>query len=429
MGHCCRPDTVEIRSKNTGGIGMIDKLSLRDLTLKGKKVLMRVDFNVPQDETLAITDDTRIRAALPSIQHVLEHGGALILMSHLGRPKGSSSEKYSLKPVAERLSELIGRPVNMASDTIGSHAQELICNIKAGDIILLENVRFHRAEEKPDEDPSFAETLAAFGDVYVNDAFGTAHRAHSSTCAIARFFPGASASGFLLEKEIEFLGKTMKTPQKPFYAIIGGAKVSTKLGIIEALLEKVDGLIIGGGMSYTFFKAQGIEIGDSICEDDFLDVAKKIMTKCEERNISLLLPRDLIIADDFSNDANIRVIAAKDGIPEGYQGMSVGPDFITDCREFLQDAKTIMWNGPVGVFEFTSFAEGTFEIAEILAGSKATTIVGGGDSVSAIKKSGLSEKFSHISTGGGASLEYIQYGSLPGIDALSEKKLDAAVSE
>lgn len=394
---------------------MTNKLSLRDLNIKDHKILMRVDFNVPLNSECQITDDTRIQAALPSIKYVLDHGGALILMSHLGRPKGERKPEMSLKPCADRLSELLGIPVIMAPDCIGEETKKLVNNLKPGEVILLENLRFHIAETKPDTDPSFAKQMADFGYYYVNDAFGTAHRSHSSTATIAQYFRGRAASGFLMDKEIKFLGNALAKPKPPFYAIIGGAKVSSKIGVIESLIPRVDGIIIGGGMAYTFWKALGKNIGNSLCEDDFIDQAKKIMTKCK----NLLLPLDTIAASSFNNDATTKLVTEDEGIPDGYMGLDIGPKTIHVFLETLKDAKTVLWNGPLGVCEMPNFARGTTEIARGLADLSATTIVGGGDSIAAINATGLSNKFSHLSTGGGASLEYIEYGHLPGIDALS----------
>lgn len=395
------------------------KLSLKDLPVTGKKVLMRVDFNVPLDKNQAITDDSRIRAALPSIQYVLNNGGALILMSHLGRPKGKTTE-LSLAPCAARLSQLLHKPVVMAPDCIGEEVENLAQNLKPGQILLLENLRFHEAEEKPDKDKTFAKSLAKLGDVYVNDAFGTAHRAHSSTAAITQYFPDSSAAGFLLQKEIDFLSQLVSEPKRPFVAMIGGAKVSSKIGVIKALLEKVDALLIGGGMAFTFFKAQGIPIGKSIHEDDFLQEAKKIIEAAKSKKIPLLLPVDVIVASEPTHDATAQVIPVSQGIPDNLQGLDVGPQTVALFTQQLQPALTVLWNGPLGVFEVPAFAKGTLAIAEVVAALKATTIVGGGDSVAAIEMAGVADKISHLSTGGGASLEFLELGTLPGIEALSE---------
>lgn len=400
---------------------MIDVLTLEDLDVKGKKVLVRVDFNVPLNDQGKITDDTRIRASLPTIEYILSHGGSVILMSHLGRPKGKKDPAFSLKPCAEHLAKLLKKPVKLAPDCIGKKVKSLIDALKPGEVLLLENLRFHSAEEKPEEDPSFAKQLAELGDLYVNDAFGTAHRAHSSTATIAKYFPGMSAAGFLLQKEIEFLGSHFSHPKHPFYAIIGGAKVSSKLGVLNSLLSKVDALFIGGGMAYTFFKAQGIKIGKSICEDELLEEARKFLQTAKSKKIPIYFPEEIVIADAFDKEAKHKTIAVKDGIPSGWQGMDVGPKTISTWTHTLQNAQMIFWNGPLGVFEFPAFAKGTNAMAEALSKTRAITVIGGGDSVAAINQLGIGDKFSHISTGGGATLEYIEQGHLPGIDALSKK--------
>jgi len=386
---------------------------------------MRVDFNVPQDKEGMITDDSRIKASLPSIKYVLDNGGSLILMSHLGRPKGEPNSEFSLKPVAERLGELLGCEVMMASDCIGPEVEQTARKLKPGQILLLENLRFHDAEEKPDSDPSFAKKLASLGDVYVNDAFGTAHRAHSSTVSIAKLFPGAAAAGFLMEKEIKFLGAALLAPKHPFIAIIGGAKISSKLGVIKALLEKVDTLLIGGGMAYTFLRAQGIEIGDSIVEDDLIGEAKELLALASQKGVKLLLPEDIMITDKICESGQSRIIPTPEGIPDGMMGVDIGPKTIKAFNKALETAQTVLWNGPVGVFEIPAFSQGTHAIAKTLANLSATTIVGGGDSIAAIQEVGVADKISHISTGGGASLEFIEYGTLPGIEALSSSKQTA----
>lgn len=399
----------------------MDKLSLKDLDLSGKKVIMRVDFNVPFEKEGAISDDTRIRAALPSIKYVLDKGGSLIVMSHLGRPKGEKKPEFSLKPVAKRLKELLGSPVIFAEDCIGPEVEKQAKALKPGEVLLLENLRFYKAEEKPDTDPSFAKKLASYADLYVNDAFGTAHRSHSSTATIAEYFPGRAAAGFLLEKEIDFLGGLLENPKRPFYAIIGGSKVSTKMGVLRSLAEKVDGIFVGGGMTFTFLKAQNIPIGNSIHEDDLLQEAREFQKHCAEKDIKLFMASDLVIADDFKESANTQIVQADDGIPDGWEGMDIGPKTLEEWKKALSGAKTVFWNGPVGVFEMPPFAKGTNGLAEALAKLDATTVVGGGDSLAAINKLELGEKFSHLSTGGGASLEFIEYGKLPGIEALSDK--------
>lgn len=408
---------------------MSRKLSIKDLALKDKKVLMRVDFNVPLDKEGHITDDSRIAAALPSIQYVMEKGGSLILMSHLGRPSGKRSKEFSLKPCAERLSQLIGKEVLMAPDCIGSDVETMVRNIKPGQIILLENLRYHRAEEHPQENQEFAGQLASLGDVYVNDAFGAAHRAHASITEVPKFFPQKAAAGFLMEKEIQFLGNTLIDPKRPFFAILGGAKLSTKFGVIEALLKKTDALFIGGGMAFTFLKAQGISIGDSIHEDDFLEKAKLLLISANKESMRLMLPLDFIVANRISADAETKLVEADKGIPQGFQGVDIGPKTIEIFSQKLQGAATVFWNGPLGVFEIPAFASGTKSIAQTLASITATTIVGGGDSIAALHAAGLAARMSHLSTGGGASLEYIEFGTLPGIDILSDSNCKKLVNE
>lgn len=398
---------------------MFQKLSLRDLSFNGKKVLMRVDFNVPLDKSQKILDNSRIAAALPSIRYVLENGGALILMSHLGRPKGKPSKEFSLAPVALELSKLIGKPVKMAPDCVGDEVQKLAKELKPGEILLLENLRFNPAEEAPAKDPSFAENLASLGDFYVNDAFGTAHRAHSSTVEITKYFKGKSAAGFLLEKEIKFLGQALSDPKRPFVAIIGGAKISTKIGVLKALLEKVDTLLIGGGMAYTFFKSEGLKIGKSICEDNQLKEAEEILKLAHERQVKLLLPEDVVVVKELSENSPAKAIAIDQGIPEDMEGVDIGPQTIKTFQEELLMAKTIIWNGPLGVFEIKQFSKGTFAIAKAISETDALTIAGGGETISAIKEVGVENHITHLSTGGGATLEFIEYGTLPGIDALS----------
>lgn len=401
---------------------MLKKLSIVDLPLHGKKILMRVDFNVPLNKNGEITDDTRIVASLPSINYVLEHGGALILMSHLGRPKGKKASESSLAPCAKRLSEMLGKPVLLAPDCVGPETEKLAKSLKPGEIMLLENLRFHQGEEHPDEDPNFAKQLASMGDFYVNDAFGAAHRAHSSITEIAKYFPGKSATGFLLEKEISFLGKALLEPRRPFCAIIGGAKISTKIGVIESLLHKADVLLIGGGMAYTFYKAQGWSIGNSLHEDAFVAKAKDLLKISGNGAARLILPLDNVVADKVEDGAVTKITNASEGIPEGYQGVDIGPKTIQKFTEELKKASTILWNGPLGVFEIKEFAKGTNAIAQVVSELNATTIVGGGDSIAALQQAGLADKISHLSTGGGASLEYIEYGTLPGVDALSASK-------
>ena len=395
----------------------MNKKTVRDIDVAGKKVLVRCDFNVPLDgETGTITDNRRIRAAIPTIQYLIDHNAKVILCSHLGRPKGEANPKYSLKPVAEELSKLLGKEVKLAKDVIGEDAQKLTSEIKEGEVVLLENVRFHKEEEK--NDPEFAKKLASFAEIYVNDAFGTAHRAHASTAGVADYLP--AVSGFLIEKELEFLGSSLEKPVRPFVAILGGAKVSDKIGVIENLIEKVDTLIIGGGMAYTFYKAQGHHIGTSICEEDKLDLATSLLKKAEEKGVKLLLPVDNHVSSEYSNDGEDRFVESTE-IPDGFMGLDIGPKTIENFKNAIKNAKTVLWNGPLGVTEFSKFAEGTRAIATALAESDAVTIIGGGDSAAAVEKMGLADKMTHISTGGGASLEFLEGKVLPGIDCLNNK--------
>ena len=395
----------------------MNKKTVRDIDVAGKKVLVRCDFNVPLDgETGTITDNRRIRAAIPTIQYLIDHNAKVILCSHLGRPKGEVNPKYSLKPVAVELSKLLGKEVKLAKDVIGEDAQKLTSEIKEGEVVLLENVRFHKEEEK--NDPEFAKKLASFAEIYVNDAFGTAHRAHASTAGVADYLP--AVSGFLIEKELEFLGSSLEKPVRPFVAILGGAKVSDKIGVIENLIEKVDTLIIGGGMAYTFYKAQGHHIGTSICEEDKLDLATSLLKKAEEKGVKLLLPVDNHVSSEYSNDGEDRFVESTE-IPDGFMGLDIGPKTIENFKNAIKNAKTVLWNGPLGVTEFSKFAEGTRAIATALAESDAVTIIGGGDSAAAVEKMGLADKMTHISTGGGASLEFLEGKVLPGIDCLNNK--------
>ncbi|KAM0950800.1 putative phosphoglycerate kinase [Dioscorea sansibarensis] len=400
---------------------MAAKKSVGDLKgadLKSKRVFVRVDLNVPLDENLNITDDTRVRAAVPTIKYLMEHGARVILSSHLGRPKGVTP-KYSLKPLVPRLSELLGVNVEMANDCIGEEVEKMVAALPDGGVLLLENVRFHKEEEK--NDPEFSKKLASLADLYVNDAFGSAHRAHASTEGVAKFLKPAVA-GFLMQKELDYLVGAVANPKKPFAAIVGGSKVSTKIGVIESLLEKVDILILGGGMIFTFYKAQGYSVGSSLVEEDKLDLATALIEKAKTKGVSLLLPSDVVAADKFAADANSKVVPAS-GIPDGWMGLDVGPDSIKTFCETLDTTKTIIWNGPMGVFEFEKFASGTEAIAKKLAeltGKGVTTIIGGGDSVAAVEKAGLADKMSHISTGGGASLELLEGKSLPGVLALDD---------
>ena len=429
----------------------MDKMTLRDVDLKGKRVVMRVDFNVPmaKDGSGKITDDTRIVAALPSIKYVLEQGGSLVLMSHLGRPKGvklgaapnPDNAAFTLKPVAEALSAKLGIEVKFVPDCMA--ADDVVKALKPGEVALLENTRFYKAEDgkvkKDDEkkgihlsDEEFAakkaelkaqrvemsKKLASYGDIYCNDAFGTAHRAHASTAVITKYI-GTSVAGFLMEKEIAFLGNAVNNPVRPFVAILGGAKVSDKLAVVNNLLTKVNTLIIGGGMAYTFLKAQGHSIGKSLCEDDQLQYARDMIAKAKELNVQFLLPVDNLAADAFSNDANIQTVS--DDIPEGWMALDIGPKTIELYANAIKGAKTVVWNGPMGCFEMSNFANGTMGVCQAVADSGATTIIGGGDSVAAVNKSGLASKMTHISTGGGASLEFLEGKDLPGVVALSDK--------
>lgn len=393
-----------------------NKKSVEDIDVSGKKVIVRCDFNVPQDETGRITDDKRIVAALPTIKYLLEHNAAVILCSHLGRPKGEFKMKYSLAPVAERLSELLGKEVKLAKDVIGEDAKKLASELKCGEAMLLENVRFHKEEEK--NDPAFAKELASMAEIYVNDAFGTAHRAHASTAGIADYLP--AVCGFLINKEISIMGKALANPVRPFVAILGGAKVSDKIGVINNLIEKCDTIIIGGGMSYTFMKAMGKEIGTSLCEDDKLDLAKDLMAKAEAKGVKLLLPIDTVCADHFAADAT-PVVYEAGALPADMMGLDIGPKTIELFSAAVKDAGTVVWNGPMGVFEFDAFAVGTKAMAKAIAESGAVSIIGGGDSAAAVEKLGFADKMSHISTGGGASLEFLEGLVLPGIACLEDK--------
>lgn len=394
----------------------MSKLGIEDLELKGKRALIRVDFNVPLDGK-QITDDTRIKAVLPTVNYVIEHGGKVILMSHLGRPKGKIAPEFSLEPVAKRLGELLGKNVIMAPDCVGDEVKGIVSKMKEGDVVLLENLRFHAEEEE--NDPDFAKKLADLVDVYINDAFGAAHRAHASTAGVTEYVSQAAA-GFLMQKEIKYISDAIENPERPFVAILGGAKVSDKIGVIENLMKKADAIVIGGAMAYTFLKAQGRRVGNSLVEDDKLDLAKEILRKSLDSDVPLYLPIDHVIADKFAADANVKIVK-RGGIPDGWEGMDIGPATVEKYKGVLEGAKTIIWNGPVGVFEFDAFAKGSFAIAKILAESHATTIIGGGDCVAAVQRSGYADKITHISTGGGASLELMEGEELPGIVALSDK--------
>lgn len=395
----------------------MNKKTLKDIDVKGKRVIVRCDFNVPQDKEGNITDDIRIRSALPTIKYLLDNNSKVILMSHLGRPKEGYDVKYSLKPVAKRLSELLGKEVKLAEDkeVVGENALRLASEMNFGDILLLENVRFIKTETKNDLD--FAKKLASLADIFVNDAFGTAHRAHSSTAGVAQFIP--AVAGFLIEKEIAVMGKALENPERPFVAILGGAKVSDKIGVINNLLDKVDNLIIGGGMTYTFLKAQGFEIGNSLCEEDKIDYAKEMLEKAKAKNVEIYLPVDHVTAKEFKADAE--AITVEGNIPDGYMGMDIGPKTIVKFSEVISGAKTVIWNGPMGVFEMPAFAVGTKSVAEAMSKVDGTTIIGGGDSAAAVEQLGFADKMTHISTGGGASLEFLEGLELPGIAALMDK--------
>lgn len=391
--------------------------TLNDFNFENKKALIRVDFNVPLDENFKVTDATRIEAAKPTIDKILADGGSVILMSHLGRPKGKE-EKYSLKHILDKTSEVLGKEVKFAEDCVGSVAEEAAKNLKPGEILLLENLRFYSEEEAGDVD--FAKKLASLGDIYVNDAFGTAHRAHASTTIIAQFFPNDKCFGTLLAKEIESLNKVLKDSEKPVTAVLGGSKVSSKITVIENILDKVDHLIIGGGMTFTFIKAQGGKIGESICEDDKLDLALEILEKAKAKNVQVHIPVDVVAANDFSNNADTQVVNVNE-IPDGWQGLDAGPESLERFKKVILESKTILWNGPLGVFEMETFAKGTIALGEFIAEATekgAFSLVGGGDSVAAVKQFGLEPKMSYVSTGGGAMLEMLEGKSLPGIDAI-----------
>ena len=394
----------------------MNKKTIEDIDVSGKRVLVRCDFNVPLDGT-KITDETRIVAALPTIKYLLDHNAAVILCSHLGRPKGEFNMKYSLAPVAERLSEKLDKKVVLAKDVIGPDAQKCVSEMKPGDVVLLENVRFHKEEEK--NDPEFAKKLASFAEIYVNDAFGTAHRAHASTEGVAHYLP--AVAGFLIGKELDVMGKALENPARPFVAILGGAKVSDKIGVITNLLEKVDTLIIGGGMAYTFQKALGGSIGKSLCEEDKIDLAREMLEKAKEKGVRILLPVDNICGQEFSNDT-MRITVHSKQIPDGWEGMDIGPKTQALFAAEIANAATVVWNGPMGVFEFPNFADGTRAIAQALADNRnCVSIIGGGDSAAAVEQMGYADKMTHISTGGGASLEFLEGKELPGVAALNDK--------
>lgn len=391
------------------------KLTVADLKLNGKKVLLRVDFNVPLDSAGMIADDSRIKASLTTIKYILDHGASVIIMSHLGRPKGIEPF-LSLKVCAERLSKLLHIPVLMAPDCVGPEVEAMVRKMPQGSVLMLENLRFHKGEEQPEDEVEFVQNLASLGDVYVNDAFGTAHRAHASTAMIAKYFPGKSAAGFLMQDELNHLIPLLHEPKRPFYAIIGGAKISTKAGVIHNLLDRVDGLFLGGAMAYTFLHAKGIKVGASLVDEKEIQAAKEIL-----QYPNVYLPLDFIVADAFDESANTKQVLAEDGFDSPWQGMDIGPSTIESWEQKLKGAETVFWNGPLGVYEMEKFFVGTKKIALFLAELKKTIVVGGGDSIAAIEKLHIKDQFTHLSTGGGASLELLEYGHLPGIDALSKK--------
>ena len=398
----------------------MEKLFIEDLDLRGKKVLVRVDFNVPLNDELEITDDIRIASALPTIKKIIAEGGSAILMSHLGRPKGEVNYKFSLKPAAIRLSELLGQEVKFADDCIGESVKKMVSELKEKEVLLLENLRFH--SEETENDSNFAEQLADFGEVYINDAFGSAHRAHASTEGVTKFIDKCAA-GYLMKKELDYLGNAIANPKRPLTAILGGAKISGKIDVIQELLGKVDNLIIGGGMGYTFFKAQGLEIGTSLLEEDKIELAMEILEKTQNGNVNFMLPVDIRITSEFNNESPSEVVDI-DSIPKDKMGLDIGTKTIDKFKEIIVKSKTVVWNGPMGVFEFENYAHGTNAIAEALVEATekgSITIIGGGDSAAAIKKAGLDDKVSHVSTGGGASLEFLEGKVLPGVAALTDK--------
>jgi 3-phosphoglycerate kinase len=394
----------------------MNKKTVKDIDVAGKRVLVRVDFNVPLDDRRSVTDDRRIEASLPTIQYLLDKGAKVILMSHLGRPKGGPEVKFSLTPAALRLEDLLGMPVTKLADCIGEMVQGAVNGMPIGHVVMLENVRFYPQEEK--NDPEFAKQLAVLGDVYVNDAFGSAHRAHASTEGVAHYMP--AVAGFLMQKELDYLGKAMTSPERPFLAILGGAKVADKIPVIESLLAKVNELVIGGGMAYTFFKAQGYEIGKSLLDQEGLDLAKNAMQRAKDRGVKLYLPEDVVVATEFKEDAQSKVVPSNQ-IPPDWIGMDIGPKSVEAFAKVIKGAKIIVWNGPMGVFEMPRFAEGTRAIAQAMSESGATTIVGGGDSAAAVEQMGFADKMSHVSTGGGASLEFLEGKTLPGVAALEDR--------
>lgn len=396
----------------------MNKKTLENYDYRGKRVLVRCDFNVPMDANQNIIDDIRIRSSLPTINYLLERSAKVILMSHLGRPKGEPNPKYSLEAVAKRLGELLGKEVLFADDdrVVSENVKKTVDNMREGDVLLLQNTRFRKEEEKMDE--NFSKDLASLGELYVNDAFGTSHRAHASNVGVSTYLP--SAVGFLVEKEISIIGKALENPERPFVAILGGAKVSDKISVIENLIEKVDTILICGGMAYTFYKAKGYSIGTSLLEADKVDLAKGLMEKAANKNVKLVLPQDNVVAKEFKNDTDFKTVDS-DSIPDDMQGLDIGEKTIKEFTEIIKEAKTIIWNGPAGVFEMDNFSKGTFAIAQAMADSNGTTIIGGGDSAAAVEKAGLADKITHVSTGGGASLELLEGKVLPGIAAISER--------
>lgn len=396
---------------------MLNKKTLKDLNVSGKLVLVRVDYNIPMDEDLKITDNIRIRSSLPTINYLLEHDAKVILMSHLGRPKGEPKSKYSLEPVAKELSILLGKEVIFADEdlVVSDKVRNMAKDLKSGEVMLLQNTRFRKEEEKNDD--AFAKELADLAEIYVNDAFGTSHRGHASNVGVSKYLP--SALGFLVEKEVSIMGKALENPDRPFVAILGGAKVSDKIGVIENLLNKVDAIIIGGGMAFTFLKAKGFEIGTSLLEEDKVELALELMNKAKENGVALVLPIDVVVAKEFKNDTEFKTVSVEN-IPNDMMGLDIGEESIELFQKVIEESKTIIWNGPMGVFEMENFNKGTFAIGEAMVRSGAITIVGGGDSASAIEQAGLADKITHVSTGGGASLELLEGKILPGLDAISE---------